>query len=168
MGRVFAGVTEARPNDGKTEANTPNAGARKAPSCHGRGDTATLLASLLQFDQVVRSERRFDIPARNGSATDSADVNSQRLLEGDLKHLKFVIRSADNLARLNLATSEWLRQVARKLREQGVGSFAKFLEGQADYISDACLPHPGSIHHACDAADRLQRGILDLKIVQLL
>ncbi len=155
MGRVFAGVAEARPNDGN--ANISNAGAGKARSRHERGT-----ASLSQFDQVVRSERRFDTTARNGPATDSAEANSQRLLDGDIEHLKVVIRSADKLVRLNLATSEWLRQVARKLREQGVSSFAKFLEGQADYILDACLQHQGSIRHACDATDRLQRGIRDV------
>lgn len=42
--------------------------------------------------------------------------------------------AVNGLARLNHATCEWLRQVARKLQEQGVGSFAAYLEGQASQL----------------------------------
>jgi hypothetical protein len=165
MGRALAAVAEARPKDEESEAASEaisGGSPAKTRQHHGRPEVKTLLASLLQLDQIICGERISDTAAHGVSVADLAEANSRRQFEGTVEQLKIVIQSADNLSRVNLGTSAWLRQVAARLREQGVGSFAKYLEGQADHISEVCLLHTVAVRRAYDATERLRACVLDL------
>jgi hypothetical protein len=92
----------------------------------------------------------------NRNAIQSAGPPSDPLrFETSLEQLNLLVQAAENSARLNLATAEWLRQVVTKLREHGADSFAAFLERQAIYISAVSATNKISICRAYDAIEHL-------------